>query len=141
MYEHTINVPLLMRGPGVPRGVTFETQMYLRDLFPTICDFAHAPLLNPVDGRSVRPVLEGNQETLYPYVFGYFRDYQRMVRGPRWKLIYYPKIDRWQLFDLKQDPHELHNVAQQPAHATTLHRLQQQLVAWQRGVGDDLLAK
>ena len=141
MYEHTINVPLLMRGPGVPRGVTFETQMYLRDLYPTICDFAHAPLLNPVDGRSVRPVLEGNQETLYPYVFGYFRDYQRMVRGPRWKLIYYPKIDRWQLFDLKQDPHELHNVAQQPAHATTLHRLQQQLVAWQRRVGDDLLAK
>ena len=139
MYEHTINVPLIVRGPGVPRGATFGTQLYLRDLYPTVCDFANVPLVNAVDGHSLGPVLEGSQETIYPYVFGYFRDFQRMVRGKRWKLIHYPQIGQWQLFDLQEDPHELRNRVAEQAHQATVDQLRRELLRWQRSVSDPVI--
>ena len=37
MYEHTIGVPLILAGPGVPQGKRSPAQCYLRDLFPTTC--------------------------------------------------------------------------------------------------------
>lgn len=126
MYEHTIGVPLMFRGPGIPKGKRFETQCYLRDLFPTVCDLAGVAVPPAVEGKSLAPVMAGKTKTLYPYVFGHFRDVQRMVRGERWKLISYPKIDMYQLFDLSHDPDELHNLAADPRHTekivTTLRR-------------------
>ncbi|QEG43190.1 Arylsulfatase [Roseimaritima ulvae] len=115
MYEHTINVPMLISGPGVPKNQRFEAQMYLRDMYATVCDLVGIPVPDvpntagtraSIDGRSVVPVLRGDQDQVHKYVFGYFRDFQRMIRGERWKLIHYPQIDRYQLFDLvkEQEP-------------------------------------
>ena len=139
MYEHTVNVPMLMRGPSIPVGKTFAAQMYLRDLYPTICDWAGVPLPNEIDGRSVVPILRGAATTIHDYTFGYFRNFQRMIRGDRWKLIQYPQIDHWQLFDLVSDPEEQHSLADDPKHAEIKRELQSRLRAWQQQVGDPLL--
>lgn len=70
-----------------------------------------------VEGRSLVPVLTGKADTLYPQVFGYFRDVQRMVRTDRYKLIEYPKIGKRQLFDLAADSAEMHDLAEDRRHA------------------------
>lgn len=150
MYEHTINVPMLISGPGLPQNKRFDAQLYLRDLYPTVCDLVgisvpDAPdptgTRKPMDGRSVVPVLLGDQDHVHEYVFGYFRDFQRMIRGDRWKLIYYPQIDKYQLFDLVNDPLELSDLADVPQYAETRAQLQEKLLQWQTQVGDTVVTK
>ena len=85
-------------------------------------------------------ISRGDATKIHEYTFGYFRNFQRMIRGDRWKLIQYPQIDHWQLFDLASDPDERHNLADEPKHAEIKHELQSLLRTWQHQVGDPLAA-
>jgi len=127
MYEHTIGVPLIIAGPGIVGGRQSDAQIYLRELYPTICELAGAKVPDTVEGESFADLLRGRSYHGHPDVFCYFRDKQRMIRGDRWKVIYYPHLDRWQLFDLQSDPYELQDLAGASEHAATLHRHQQRL--------------
>lgn len=138
MYEHTVNVPLIMAGPGIPRGKRSDAQCYLRDLFPTTCDLAGVNVPATVEGKSLRPVLSGETESVHDGIFGHYGDVQRMIRTDRWKLIHYPKVDRWQLFDLKADPREMKNLVDTAMQDATVSELRARLVAWQKSVGDPL---
>ena len=62
MYEHTIGVPLVIRGPGIRKDTIVKAQCYLRDLFPTVCDLTGLPIPETIDGKSLRPVLDGTVE-------------------------------------------------------------------------------
>lgn len=124
MYDHSIGVPMILRGPGIPQGVRIDAQCYLRDLFPTVVDFLQVrPTPATVEGRSLLPLLGGAQASLYPYLYGYYSTSQRMIREERWKLIHYPNLDKYQLFDLSSDPDELHDLAGDSSYAHTLARL------------------
>jgi arylsulfatase A-like enzyme len=139
MYEHTINVPLLMAGPGITPGSRIEAQCHLRDLFPTVC--AVAGIAAPqVDGVNLLPVLKGERSEVYPHVVGYFQDSQRMIREQNFKLIWYPKIDRWQLFDVAADPHELRDLSTEPAFAVRVADLREKLNKSLKSYGDPLVA-
>lgn len=138
LYEHTFGVPLLVRGPGVPRGQKRDADCYLRDLFPTACEMAGVPVPATVEGRSLVPVLAGKAEEVYPAVFGYFADAQRCVRDGRWKLIRYPRVGVTQLFDLRADPHETTDLAGEAAHADRVAGLLATLRAEQAKWGDRL---
>ena len=129
MYEHTIGVPMIFAGPGVPEGQSFSGQAYLRDLFPTLLDLAHLPAVE-CDGVSQVPVLRGQRETMHEFVVGYFRDSQRMIRGERWKWIEYPIVGHSQLFDLQADPFELNDVSGDLKNAAVVNRLSRQLNEW-----------
>lgn len=139
MYEHTIGVPLVMTGPGISKGKRLATQCYLRDLFPTLCDLAGvAGPGDRIDGRSLLPALRGEKKQIYPFVVGYFRNFQRMVRKENWKYIEYPAVDRQQLFHLSEDPDELHDLSDDPAHAKTKAALAMTLHRWMKNHGDPL---
>jgi arylsulfatase A-like enzyme len=139
MYEHTVGTPLIFRGPGIPKGERCDAQCYLRDLYPTVCEMAGIEIPETVQGRSLVPVLRGEADSLYPCVFGHFRDAQRMIRTDRWKLVHYPQIDKYQLFDLANHPNELNNLATGPCRATVFAELRGKLEAWQKEVGDPLV--
>jgi arylsulfatase A-like enzyme len=138
MYEHTIGVPLVMAGPGVPQNRRLPAQTYLRDLYPTVCDMVGAPIPATVEGKSLLPVLRGEATEIYPEVYGYWHrlgredplPVQRMIRTDRWKLIYYSNVKRYQLFDLTNDPHELKDLSADPRHATIRAELGRKLDAW-----------
>ena len=117
MYEHTVGIPLVVAGPGLPRGRRVDAPIYLRDLYPTVCELAGVSVPHSIDGRSRADVLRGGTDLGDRFVFGYFMDVQRMIRGDRWKLIHYPKLPRDQLFDLETDPFERHDLSADPAHA------------------------
>lgn len=136
MYEHTVGTPLVFRGPGIPKGNRSNAQCYLRDLYPTACDLVGIDVPKTVQGRSLGPVLRGQTDSIYDQVFGHFGTTQRMIRTERWKLVHYPKIGKYQLFDLANDPHELENLAAGPCRATLFAELRGKLEAWQQEVGD-----
>jgi arylsulfatase A-like enzyme len=139
MYEHTIGVPLILAGPGIPKGARRDAQVYLRDLYPTICELAGVDVPATVEGCSLAGILRGTETSPRRYAFGYFGDVQRMVRGDRWKLIEYPKAGRTQLFDLAADPAEIRDLSAHPDRAGVLADLRAELSAWQRRVGDPLV--
>jgi len=136
MYEHTINVPLVIAGPGIPAGQRLSAQCYLRDLFSTICELAKITVPEN-DGRSLVPVLRSEQKEIHPFIVSYFQDSQRMIREGDWKLIWYPKIDRWQLFDVADDSDELHDLIDD-GHHDRIANLRGKLIAWLRDHGDDV---
>ncbi len=141
MYEHTFNVPFIATGPGIEPGSSTNAQVYLRDLFPTTCEISGVSLPSSVTAKSFAPVLQGKSTRHHENVFGYFKDSQRMIRTEgNWKLIRYPLIDHWQLFDLNTDPDELLNLATSEAteHQRRFEALRTLLNAWRVAQGDPL---
>ena len=64
-----------------------------------------------------------------------------MLRTKDYKLIVYPQINRTQLFDLKQDPWEMHDLSDDPAHVFIKSDLMQQLSRMQEDMGDPLVLR
>lgn len=142
MYEHTIGVPLIMRGPGIAAGKQFAAQCSLRDVFPTLCDVAGVSgPANRIDGKSLLPVLNGTARQIHPFVTGYFRNFQRMIRTEEWKYIEYPAANRTQLFHLTEDPNETLDLSSDPNTQETRQRLAGQMRDWFRARGDRVYLK
>jgi arylsulfatase A-like enzyme len=116
VYEDGMKSPLLFRGPGFRHG-TSDAYAYLFDIYPTICDLVGAPVPPEVEGKSLAPILLGKQDLVRDTVFLAYRHVQRAVRWGEWKLIRYPQVDVTQLFNLRDDPHEMHSLADDPQYA------------------------
>ncbi len=136
LYEHSMKSPLIIAGPGVPAGKSSEAFTYLFDLLPTLCDVAHVKPPAKLAGESIRPLWTSEKKSLRESVFLPFSGLMRSVRDDRWKLIVYPPINHRELFDLKADPHEQKNLAEDPTHAAEIKRLTATMKDWQTKVGD-----
>lgn len=144
MYEQMVRVPLIIKPPaeqGVLKGVRQKGQVSLIDLFPTLLDFAGAPIPE-VDGRSLKPYLTGQssfQER--PFVVSQYFNKQiwnnpiRMIRTPHYK---YNLYRGWgeELYDLVNDPHELNNLAANGSSGTVGRELRAELEHWMRANDD-----
>ncbi|MBM3794945.1 MAG: DUF4976 domain-containing protein [Acidobacteria bacterium] len=135
LYEDAMKPPLIFAGPGIKPGST-SALVYLLDIFPTVVDLAGGTPPAGLDGRSLRPVIARRAKSVRPTLFCSYRDVQRMVRDERWKLIRYPKINRSQLFDLKNDPDELRDLAAEPAQQKRIAGMMQEMARWQSTLGD-----
>lgn len=136
VFEHSMKVPLMISGPGIPRGRSIQAFTYLLDLFPTLCDTLGVRPPEGLDGHSLRPLWEGRATSVRDSVFLPFLDIQRAVRDDRWKLIAYPKIGHLQLFDLATDPYEKTNLIDRPECAPHVARLLALMKQWQERSGD-----
>ncbi|MEN6303622.1 MAG: sulfatase-like hydrolase/transferase [Armatimonadia bacterium] len=142
MYDHSISSPLLVAGPGIPAGGRSSALAHHVDLLPTFCDLAGIQRPETArDGFSLVPVMRGEQARVRDEVFcqfyspeyhgGEMRHTQRAVRTERWKLTWYPLIERYQLFDLQHDPHELVDLLV-PWRGRLRQRTEAGLGVWQR---------
>ncbi len=136
VYEHSMRSPLIIAGPGIPAGQTTEAFTYLFDIFPTVCDVAGITPPDNLAGSSLKPLWKDPNAKIRDSVFLPFTGIMRSVRDDRWKLIVYPQIDYRQLFDLKNDPHETKNLADDPAQHDRIERLTSLMKDWQKKVGD-----
>lgn len=130
MYDHSIGVPLIFVGPNIPTHAETFAQCYLRDLYPTICDYAEIEVPDSVQGKSLLPILQQREDSVYDDVYASFEDSQRMIRTNRWKYVRYPRVNEEQLFDLVSDPDEINNLAQNSDHQEVLKDLRKRLTAW-----------
>lgn len=138
MYDHTIRVPFMIAGPGIAKGKRVSVFGFLRDMYPTVCELAGIEVPKTVHAKSLVPVLRG-QQIVNALGYGYFRDVQRMVCDGKWKLIYYPKLDKYQLFDIEKDPYELTNLVGLPARQSNVKRLRRSLAQWFHDQGDKVV--
>jgi arylsulfatase A-like enzyme len=109
-YETGMRVSLFIAGPGIKAGKT-DAFVYLHDIFPTVADFGGGEITEKIDGKSLRAIIEGKAEKVRDVVTLAYRDTQRTIRTNRWKLMVFPQINKYQLFDLKNDPDEITDVA------------------------------
>ncbi|MFC1737919.1 sulfatase-like hydrolase/transferase [Planctomycetota bacterium] len=137
LYEHSVGVPLIICGPGIPAGKRSDALVYLYDLFPTICELSGIAIPGGVDGRSLVAIMEGKENKVRDSLFTAYKDVQRSVRDERWKLIRYPKVKETQLFDLQNDPDEMKNLAEEPAYAAKVKEMMAMLRKWQKKVADN----
>lgn len=110
LYEHSMKSPLIFSGPGITRGQS-NAFVYLYDIFPTLCDLAGIDTPAAIDGRSFADLVGGKSQAARDTIYLAYRDVQRAVRQGDWKLIRYPKINEMQLFNVRDDPDERHNLA------------------------------
>lgn len=138
LYEHSVRVPLVFAGPGVPEGRCSGAFAYLIDVFPTLCDLAGLPVPESVEGRSLAPALRDTAEPVRPFLHYAYRGLQRAVKDRRWKLIEYvvEGARTTQLFDLQSDPWETRNLAGDAALAPEIERLRRELARWRDEMGD-----
>lgn len=138
LYDHSVRVPLVVAGPGIPENQQTDAFCYLLDLFPTLCDLAGLPIPETVEGKSLLPAIEAPGAAIRPALHFAYRGVQRAVRVGRHKLIEYAVGEKryTQLFDLEADPHEMVNLADETEHAETVASLRHQLSRWQSELGD-----
>jgi N-acetylglucosamine-6-sulfatase len=147
MYEPSIRVPLLVRYPKLIKASLVVQPMVLNvDLAPSILDICGAKPLKDIDGRSWKPLLAGKDRgwrTSWFYQYNYEKQfpYTPNVRGVRtddWKYIHYPHGDggpdhyRAELYHVKTDPLEMHNLIDDPSAAGKLKELRAELVRLMR---------
>jgi len=136
LYEHSLRVPLVFTGPGVPAGRRTAAMCYTYDVMPTLGKLCGVPAPATSEGQELTAVLAEPSRAARPeLVFGYKR-LQKAITDGRWKLIRYPQVDRTQLFDLQADPSETKDLAAEPDQAARVKALLARLESGLRACGD-----
>ncbi len=160
MYEESLRMPFIICFPReIAPGQANQDMIRNVDFAPTFLDVAGAVIPQEFQGRSFRPLLQGQtpadwEQMLY-YRYWMHKAHHNVyahygIRTLDHKLIYYyadaldqaGAIDEtyepeWELFDLKQDPYELNNVYHDPAYADIINQLKVDLYRLQSELGDE----
>ena len=138
LYDHSLRMPFLMAGPGIPKGRRNAALFNMQSLFATTCEMAGVPVPQTVQFPSLVPLITGAKKQLHEALYAAFLDRQRAVRTAQWKLIHTPKAGQVQLFDVKHDPWETRNLAADPKQAATLAMLDGKLRELMREMKDPM---
>jgi len=130
LYEHSMKVPLIISGPGIPQNEVSDALVYLYDIFPTLSDICGLPAPDSVDGKDFRQVLMGNEKEVRSSLYTAYRNTARAVRTNEWKLISYPQRNYLQLFNIKNDPLEIDNLAEIPEYKSKVDELLTLMNEW-----------
>ena len=133
MYDPIVHIPLIVRDSRHEDSAGQEVQdlVSLMDLGPTILAAAGIEAPSYLEGRSLMPYLEGADASVAPREWVFCEDnYQVMMRGERYKLVYYIGQEAGELYDLERDPHELWNLWDSSEDLELKNRLVACLLRW-----------
>jgi arylsulfatase A-like enzyme/glycerophosphoryl diester phosphodiesterase len=128
MYEGGIRVPLIARWPGrVAAGQTSEQVWAFWDFLPTMAELVQQPAPQDLDGISVLPALLERKPIAHPPLYWEFheRGFDQAARIDDWKAVRIGVKSPLELYDLKHDPGESHNVA--PEHPEVVAKFENYL--------------
>ncbi len=127
LYDHSVRVPLIFAGPGIPEGKRSEQLVYLLDIFPTLCELAEVRTPGSVEGMSLAPCLRGEGATLRSALYLAYTGKIRGVSDGRHKLVEYASGET-QFFNLLQDPLEMQNLSAQEASSGRVQQFRHSLL-------------
>lgn len=139
-YDTCVRVPLIIKVPGLKSGIkVIDHPVELIDMMPTVLDILSIPVNKEAQGKSLLPLMLGDDDGISEYAFteaGYKQNYQRMIRTKKWKLIYVPdKEDQnimqgmpFELYDMERDPWELNNLVK--VETNIADELKRELFKW-----------
>jgi arylsulfatase A-like enzyme len=136
-YDVSMKTPLIVRWPGhiQPNSIS-NTLVQNIDYASTILDIAGAKPPEWMQGISLKPLLTGKQKDLarnylYYHYYEFSKDHTVLphlaIRGDLYKLIYFYTANEWELYDLKKDPGEMHNLIKSPKHQAIIRQLKIEL--------------
>ena len=146
MYEESIRVPLLIKYPRMVIPHLTNSEMVLNvDLAPTVLSLAGLSLPGDMDGKSLKPLLERKKvEWRKDFLYEYY-EYpavhmvrkNRGIRTKKWKYIhYFEEPEEFELYDLETDPHEMHNLINDPNSKDTVEELKARMMQLRRELKD-----
>lgn len=116
-YEGSSRVPFFIYDPGNllkgKKGKVFDEVLELRDIMPTLLDFAHISIPNSVEGLSLKDLIEERDYTWREYIHGehsFGGDSNHYIVTKKDKFLWFSQRDEEQYFDLEKDPKELTNL-------------------------------
>jgi arylsulfatase A-like enzyme len=116
-YEGAARIPFLMRAPerfGIQTGQVIRSPVCLEDIMPTVLEMAGAEIPGTVDGKSLLPLLRGRTDGWRRHLhIECSPDFHCLTDG-REKYVWFVADGREQLFDLENDPGEIHDLAGDP---------------------------
>jgi arylsulfatase A-like enzyme len=146
MYEESLRTPFIVRWPKrIKAGAVNKAMILNLDFAPTFLDAAGAKIPADMQGRSLLPLFAGKTPRDWRTSM-YYRYYHPGhhnvavhygVRTQRYKLIYFHKLDQWELYDLQKDPGEMRNVYSEPSYAKILESLKKELQRLKKEFKDD----
>jgi len=140
MYEESLRVPFLAHCPELVKpGTTLPQMVQNIDVAPTVLEAAGLQAPEHMDGQSFLPLLEGQaipwrKEIYYEYYWE--RNFPQTptvhgVRTDRYKYMHYHGLwDIDELYDLQEDPDELHNLIKSPDHQDLVQELNRKVFDW-----------
>jgi choline-sulfatase len=147
MYDLSVKVPTFIRWPGVIKpGTVIRQTISNLDWFPTFCSIAGVSIPGGLRGRSIVPVLRGEEISWNNDYFGQYstrhqsKTHMRCYRTERYKLIrdfLNPKRDEF--YDLMKDPAEAKNLIGDPESRVLIKRLHAKLLAEMKNIDDPVL--
>jgi len=150
MHEPSIRIPLLVRYPrAFPKPRAVEQMVLAEDIAPSVLDICGVTALQNIHGRSWKRLAQGDAggwRTSWFYEYNYEKQFPytpnvRGVRTDQWKYMHYPHGDgnrdrhMAELYDLKNDPGERHNLIADPAYVGTLRELKAELSRLMKSTG------
>lgn len=146
MYEESIRMPFLVRyPPAIKPGGVSDAMILNVDFAPTFLEFAGLSVPTEIQGHSLKSLFAGHQPDdwrkswyyrYYHYPNEHGTEPHYGVRTERYKLIYFHRINQWELFDLKHDPRELKNICADPQNAPLVAELKSELARLRRELDD-----
>jgi arylsulfatase A-like enzyme len=146
MYEESFRTPILMRFPKeIKAGTSVDKLVQNIDFAPTFLDYAGIKAPKDMQGMSVRKVVNGEnvkwRDAVYYQYYEYPGEHKVKrhygIRTERYKLIhFYYDIDKWELYDLEKDPHEMKNIYDDPAYADVQKNMHERLTELRAKYGD-----
>jgi len=147
MYEASIRMPFIVRWPGVAKAGGIQDGMAINtDFAPTFLEIAGLAIPQDLQGRSLVPLLKGAAPPDWrtSYYYRYYHDpgdhntrAHYGIRTTTHKLIYFWKLDQWELYDLVKDPDELHNLHADPSQTELVRQLKSELDRLKKEVKDN----
>jgi arylsulfatase A-like enzyme len=141
LYEHSIRVPMIISGPGVPVNKKTSGFTYLSDITPTIMDYLQVQKPTSVEGRSLVPVIRDPSKKVRSSIYNVYGHWSRSIKTEDGlKMIVY-NVDgtaTTQLFDLKNDPLEIQDLSKDPAYSEKIQQLRSILKQQMTATFDDL---
>ena len=143
-WEESIRVPGIVRCPGSEPGRASDALFSHVDIAPTLLSLCGLDAPADMQGADLSPVIRGEAESgpesVYFQIFGPFHagGVEFGWRGVRTERYMYArkKNEPWVLYDLQADPHQLDNLAADPAAVAIRAELEAKIAAWMEKVGD-----
>lgn len=144
-YEQATRVPLLIKVPWLSQSATkIDAPFSHIDLMPTLLELLGGTVPAGLDGKSWAPQLRQPATIKGEDIIVVWNDSKHpaeesrcLVTADRWKCIFYHD-DSPVLFNLAEDPDELHNLARLPGHAQRIQAYAEKVRRWQQATGDSL---
>lgn len=141
LYEHSIRVPMIMSGPGIPVNKKTEGFTYLSDITPTIIDYLGINRPSSVEGRSLLPVIQDPAKKVRSSIYNVYGHWSRSIKSEDgFKMIVYnvDGITTTQLFNLKKDPLEMKDLSKDSTYSKKVLQMRNLLKQQMTAAFDDL---